>query len=109
MTFEAKRWRYRRSAAVPFNDRQDSGLPTGSEIEALSGIEDALDSALAGRGVLVGLITTNNVREFVIYTGSGDWIPQFHQDMQATVATHEIQMMAKRDPQWDVYRSFVQN
>jgi hypothetical protein len=45
----------------------------------------------------------------VIYTGSGDWIPQFHQDMRATVATHEIQMMAKRDPQWDVYRSFVQN
>jgi hypothetical protein len=47
------------------------------------------------------------MREFVLYTAAGDWIEDFHHDLQAAVPSHEIQVMAQTDPKWKVYGSFV--
>ena len=57
--------------------------------------------------VLVGVISTGGVREFVLYTGDGQWLEEFQGAISAAVGTHEIQMMARRDPEWRVYRAFV--
>lgn len=47
------------------------------------------------------------MREFVLYTGSGDWIERFHGTLRAALPSHEVQVVAEHDPDWDVYQSFA--
>lgn len=91
--------------AVPLLNPDPGGLPRPDETEQLHSIEDTVDRLLGGRAVMVAVITTGEMREFVLYTGSGDWIAQFHTDLQAAVDTHEVQVVAQRDPDWNVYTS----
>jgi len=93
--------------AVPFRAPDSHGLPNPQEMEQLDAFEDALIEKVAAKAVLVGVITTNGMREFVFYSGSGDWIPGFHEDLKATLPTHQVQVMARTDPSWSVYRRFV--
>jgi len=93
--------------AVPFLVPDRHGLPNTQEMGQLAVFEDALIEKVAARAVLVGVITTNGRREFVMYAGSGDWIPAFHDDLKATLPTHEVQVLSQSDPSWSVYRQFV--
>ncbi len=94
--------------AVPLRAHREDGLPDDAEIELLDGIEKHLEEHTAGRAALVGVITGNGVREFVLYTRTGEWIEGFHRALQASVPTHEIQVMAQTDPKWRVYSTLVQ-
>ena len=93
--------------AIPLTEPDQHGLPRQEEVKALDAIEDAVLAASAGNGTLVGVITTRSMREFVLYTGESDWIEPFHHSLQERVTTHEVQVMAQRDPEWNVYRQFV--
>jgi Family of unknown function (DUF695) len=93
--------------AVPLIAPDAQGMPSNAENLQLQAIEDEVTAESAGRAVLVGVITTKSMREFVLYTKSGDWIEAFHHGLEAAVASHEVQVMAKRDPDWAVYRQFV--
>jgi hypothetical protein len=93
--------------AVPFHQPDPEGMPGADEMAQLTAFEDALAARAAGRAVLVGVITTGGMREFVLYTGSGDWIEGFHHDLSAALPSHQVQVMAKSDPKWSVYRQFV--
>ena len=93
--------------AVPLNQPNEHGLPGDVELGQLAAFEDDLDARLAGRAAFVGVITTGGMREFVLYTGSGDWIPGLHEELRSALPTHEVQMQAQTDPKWSVYRSFV--
>jgi uncharacterized protein DUF695 len=93
--------------AVPLRAPDSHGLPNRQEIGQLEAFEDALMKKVAKKALLVGVITTNGMREFVLYTGSGDWIPGFHEDLKATLPTHQVQVVAQTDPSWSVYRQFV--
>ncbi|MDH5615712.1 MAG: DUF695 domain-containing protein [Acidimicrobiia bacterium] len=93
--------------AIPLNDPTPEGLPTPGEDEQLGTIEATLLRKIDQQCVLVGVITTAGMREFVLYTNSSAWIEAFHQAFQAAVPTHQVQVMAKTDPDWSVYRSFV--
>ena len=93
--------------AVPLRAPDSHGLPNWQEIGQLEAFEDALIKKVAKKAVLVGVVTTNGMREFVLYTGSGDWIPALHEDLKATLPTHQVQVMAQTDPSWSVYRQFV--
>ena len=93
--------------AVPFRAPDRHGLPNTQEMGQLAVFEDALIEKVAARAVLVGVITTNGTREFVMYTGSGDWIAALHEELKAALPTHEVQVIAQTDPSWSVYRQFV--
>ena len=56
--------------------------------------------------VLVAVLTTQSMREFILYTGSPDWIPQAHRDLKALLPAHVVQMVARTDPKWTVYWHF---
>src|SRR3954470_20815437 len=64
--------------AIPLHDAQRNGLPTAAELPQLDAIEALIDAEVAERAVLVAVITTSGMREFVLYTGCGDWIPDCH-------------------------------
>jgi hypothetical protein len=63
-----------------------------------------LIAASAAHAILVAVVTTSGMREFVLYTGTSDWIPDFHQTMIRSTSSHEVQCMAANDPGWEVYR-----
>jgi len=93
--------------AVPLLDPGPDGLPSEEELPALDAIERVVVEEAGDRAVLVGVISTGGVREFVLYTGDGQWLEEFQAAVSGAVETHEIQMMARRDPEWLVYRAFV--
>ena len=93
--------------AIPFLAPNEAGMPTAEEAKQLSAFEDALVARAGQSALLVGAITTGGMREFVLYTGASEWLPAFHKDLKAAMPTHSVQMMAKTDPSWSVYRQFV--
>jgi len=93
--------------AVPFLAPDPEGMPASDELAQLVAFEDAVMERAGDKAVLVGVITTGGMREFVLYTGSGEWIPAFHEDLKAALPTHDVQMVAETDPKWSVYRQFV--
>ena len=93
--------------AVPFNDATEFGFPATTEHERLHQVEEQIEALARGRAVLAGVITTGGMREFILYTSSGEWIEGFHQALRSGVATHEVQMIAETDPNWELYRMFV--
>jgi hypothetical protein len=93
--------------AVPFNAPNDAGMPNDEEMDQLEAFEEVLIEHAAPRALLVGVITTDGMREFVLYTGSHDWIESFHKDLQAALTTHDLQVMAQKDADWSTYRQFV--
>jgi hypothetical protein len=93
--------------AIPLNAPNEHGLPAPPELEQLDQIEDEVVEKARDRAVLVGVFTTSSMREFVLYTRTSDWVESFHHELEVAVPTHEVQCMAQRDPDWNVYRTFV--
>lgn len=100
-------YRIQIGVAIPLRDPDERGLPAGAELEELAAIEEQLVTAVDGRAVLVGTITTNGMREFVPFGQTPDWIEPFHNCLEAQIDDHEVQVMARTDPDWDVYAQFV--
>jgi hypothetical protein len=93
--------------AIPLHSPDDRGLPASAELDELGKVEDLIVEKAAGHAVMVGAITTNSMREFVLYTEKADWIEEFDEAMQAAVKGHRVQVMAQTDPKWTHYSQFV--
>jgi Family of unknown function (DUF695) len=92
--------------AVRVKSPDKNGFPQAEEMEHLAAFEDGLLERTRDRAVLVAVLTTGSMREFILYTGSDDWIPQAHTDLKALLPSHDVQMIAKTDPGWSVYWHF---
>ena len=99
-------WGVQIGVAVPFKNPQPDGLPTPEENAELIVIEDRLLQELeqSERAVLVAVITTGQMREFVFYTRSDDWIELWAGPFIDSVHSHTVQTMSRSDPDWGVYR-----
>jgi hypothetical protein len=93
--------------AVSLNDPTPEGWPTPEEDQQLAAIEARIVRDADEQSVLAGVITTGGMREFVLYTNTSAWIEDFHNVLRAAVPTHDVQVMAKTDPDWSVYKSFI--
>jgi hypothetical protein len=93
--------------AIPFLRPDKDGMPDSEEAAKLADFEEALVEKAGDQATLVGVITTSGMREFVLYTGSGDWIETFHSELRSALPTHDVQVQAQTDPDWEVYRQFV--
>jgi hypothetical protein len=99
--------------AVPLNLVGEGRLPTPEENSDLDAIEDAIynEVHLAITNVFVMVLTTNKMKEFVFYIPSSEdanqKIAEIHTAISGKISTHEIQCMAKHDPEWNSYKQFV--
>jgi hypothetical protein len=93
--------------AIPLNDPTPEGFPSPDEDQQLSKIEAKVASLASDESVLAGIITTGGMREFVLYTNSSTWIEDYHHALEKDISTHDVQVMAKTDPQWSTYQAFV--
>ncbi|WP_376774192.1 DUF695 domain-containing protein [Nonomuraea muscovyensis] len=91
--------------AVPFNEPTPAGLPSPEDDKALGDFEDQVVGIAGARAVLAAVITTQGMREFVLYTGEGAWIEQFHLDLKQVLPSHDVQVMAQADPRRQVYET----
>ncbi|MCU1453080.1 MAG: hypothetical protein JWN46_1226 [Acidimicrobiales bacterium] len=89
--------------AIPVTSPTERGWPTHDEDSVLRGIEQLVVATASDRAVLAAVLTIPGVRELVLYAKSGDWIPDFHERLQAEVATHDVQCMARHDPEWSSF------
>jgi hypothetical protein len=94
--------------AVPFNAPGNDGMPSEDDMAQLEAFEETLIEHAAPRAVLVGVITTGGMREFVLYAGASEWIEGFHRSLQSAMPTHDIHVMAQEDSDWSTYRAFVE-
>ena len=95
--------------ALPLNTRTEDGLPTPEENQQLDEVEGHIMRSIqqSKRAVLAGVITTGDMKEFVLYTGEPDWVQGWAEELQRLVHTHEVQVMVQPDPQWTVFRDFT--
>jgi len=94
--------------SVPLREPVPGGLPSPQEDGLLGAIEEALLAEAKGQAVLAAVITTGTMREFVLYSPSSQWIEGFHHALDDAVTTHEIQVMAKTDADWSIYKSLAE-
>jgi hypothetical protein len=94
--------------AIPLNQPNPGGLPDAQENQVVGELEDRIVALLKAAGPVVYAlaITTGVFKEFVFYLKHGESIGPVHDQLRAEVTSHQIQCVACRDPEWDVYASF---
>ena len=94
--------------AVPFRIPEPTGLPSRQEYAELGGIEKALCEELEfnAESLLVAVITTGGMQEFVFYTRDPDQVRRRFDFLKKRIATHQIQLMIQQDKRWKVYARF---
>jgi hypothetical protein len=96
--------------AIPLNESDKDGLPTQKEQENLNTIEDSLFSSVEveNHTIVALIITTNGMREFVLYSESVDKAKKIASNLKSMVNTHEIQSYTEEDSSWSTYNQFAQ-
>jgi hypothetical protein len=92
--------------AIPFRAPDEQGMPSEAEFEELNQIEDLLFDALeiATRSIVVAVITTKGMREFVIYAREPAEIRERLLALKARITSaHEVQMISRPDPSWSTF------
>ena len=94
---------------APLHDANDRGFPNRAEIKELDVIEELIERrmSIGNESLLAGVVTSNGVREFVVYTSNVDVAKTKAESVVKEVTTHELQVIVRNDPQWRVYRTFA--
>lgn len=96
--------------AVPLRAPEPSGLPSTAESAQLGEIEDVIRNSLKenAESLLVAIITTSGMREFVFYTRAPQQVQQRFEQLSKRITSHEIQLMVQLDKTWEIYAQLVQ-
>ena len=91
--------------AVPLHAPEPTGLPSPLEDAEIGNIEDAICNSLQEHpeSLLVAIITTSGMREFVFYTRAPQQVQERFEQLRDRITSHEIQLMIQLDETWDVY------
>lgn len=91
--------------AAPFRAPEPTGLPSPAEDAELGEIEDAVRNSLQehAESLLVAIITTSGMREFVLYTRAPQQLQQRFEQLRSRITSHEIQLTIQVDKSWDIY------
>ena len=96
---------YQVGVTVPFNDASADGLPGEGDMADLELAEEVVASEQ--RSLLVAVITTQGMREFVLYAAQTGWIEAWAEQLDAQVADHDVQVIAQDDPGWETYHQLM--
>jgi hypothetical protein len=94
---------------APLHHVNDRGFPNRAEIKELDAIEELIEKRMGGgnESLVAGVVTSNGLREFVIYTSNLEAAKAKADAVVREVTTHELQIIVRNDPQWRVYRTFA--
>ena len=102
---------YQVGIAAPLREPTEQGLPTVDEDERLAVLEQQIAKVLedARESLLVGVLTTGGMREFVFYTADAVAVREKFERLRKSISSHELQLMIHEDPGWHVYRQFIES
>ena len=102
-------YKHRVGFAVPLKAPNDAGLPQGDEVGLLDEVEDALADILEAEqnSLMVLVVSTSGMREFVFYTRTPSQIEGYAQSVQQNFAEYELQFYVEADPDWELFKSFI--
>jgi hypothetical protein len=105
---EHPNYKYRIGIAIPLLNPTSNGLSTDEEAKDLHSIEDSLISEIGKNqdAVLVLVITTGGMREFVFYTKTSDSLKDSILLIQDKYKTYKLQFYITEDFYWEVYKEF---
>ena len=94
--------------AVTLCSPEPNGLPSpaeNAENKELGAIEDTISNALQveAESLLVAIITTGGMREFVFYTRAPQQVEERFANLRESLTSHEIQLMIQPDKTWGLY------
>jgi hypothetical protein len=91
--------------AVPLKKAETTGLPSPTEDALLGEVEDVICSSLEehAESLLVAVITTGGMREFVFYTREPQRVQRRFEQLRNRITSHEIQLMIQSDRTWRIY------
>jgi len=91
--------------AVPLREPEATGLPGPTESAILGELEDTICSLLEeqAESLLVAVITTGGMREFVFYTREPQRVEQRVAELRKQITSHEIQLIIQLDRTWRIF------
>ena len=91
--------------AVPLRSPEPNGLPSPAENKELGAIEDTICNSLQvqAESLLVAIITTGGMREFVFYTRAPQQVEERFAHLHEDITSPEIQLMIRPDKAWGLY------
>lgn len=98
---------YQVGVAIPF--LAEDGAPNEPSLERLAEFEDAL-AAMVQTGlaaIVCAIVTTERMREFIIYTGEPELTVQRVESLRNRTSDLVVQCICQRDPRWRVLRAFL--
>lgn len=95
--------------AVPFTHPTDNGLPGSQESEQLYKLEDEIGRRFSAgnESLLAGIITTGNMREFVLYTSDESAAVAKAEQLAKDINHHTVQYVVNDDPEWKVFKQIA--
>jgi Family of unknown function (DUF695) len=93
--------------AVPLNAPDDRGMPSGTELGELATIEEQVIEAAAGRAVLVGRSRRTTCVSSCCTPSQANGSRASTTPWKA-VKGDEVQVMARADPDWNLYGQFIE-
>ena len=95
--------------AVPLKKAETTGLPSPAEDALLGEVEDIICSSLEeqAESLLVAVISTGGMREFVFYTREPQRVQQRFEQLRNRITSHEIQLVIQPDRTWRIYAQLV--
>jgi len=91
--------------AVPLKKAETTGLPSPAEDALLGEVEDVICNSLEehAESLLVAVISTGGMREFVFYTREPQRVQQRFEQLRTRITSHEIQLVIQPDRTWRIY------
>jgi len=95
--------------AVPLKNPAPGGVQTGSEAQELNQIEDEIKRRFlpANESLFAGVITTDGMREFVLYTRNPRAVVAKATELSREIRHHQIQFVINGDPEWENFKTFA--
>lgn len=100
---------YHAAIAIPFLKPDKNGFPLELEDNILGSIEDTLVFTLEqnNKSILVAVVTTGGMREFVFYTSSENEFTSTINIIRSNLDSHELQLFTQEDKDWKTLESLL--
>ena len=101
-------FKHRVGVAIPLREPDEQGFPSEEEGAELAEIEETLARSLLANleSLLVLVITTGGMREFVFYTANPSATESKLRTITEEVTSHEVQAYIEPDKEWIGYLEF---
>jgi len=98
---------FRVGIAIQFKSPQKDGMPSQDEAQLFSRIEDLIYDYFDAKhtGVLCLVITTQGMREFIVYSIT-DAVADLTGSLSQHFPAYDTQHYVEQDREWDVYKQW---